>query len=125
MKRLLVVFYLILFVASAAGQGGAKSEGSCSPIDLGRTAELLGAFHSTGSPVSGAKLSAEPANGKRPPVLTTLTEDGHFRFLRLPAGKYLLLLHRKGLPDNRYYVELQPGAKHRPLEITLPIAGAC
>lgn len=97
----------------------------CSPIDLGRVAELYGVVRSTGSPISGAKLSVEVASRKKPPIETTLEPDGHFRFLKLPPGKYVMLIHRKGVPDNRYSVEVLPRAKHKPLDITLQIAGVC
>jgi hypothetical protein len=97
----------------------------CAPVDLGRVAELYGVVRASGSPVSGAKLSVEAANRKKPPVETTLGSDGHFRFLRLPPGKYVMLIHRKAVPDNRYYVEVLPRAKHKPLDVTLQIAGVC
>lgn len=97
----------------------------CSPVDLGRVPELYGVVHSTGSSISGAKLSVEVANRKKPPLETTLGPDGHFRFLKLPPGKYVMVIHRKGVPDNRYSVEVLPHAKHKPLDITLQIAGVC
>ena len=97
----------------------------CPPIDLGRVSELYGVVRSTGSPISGAKLSVEVANRKKPPVETTLGSDGRFHFLKLPPGKYVMLIHRKGVPDNRYSVEILPRAKHQPVNITLQIAGVC
>jgi hypothetical protein len=97
----------------------------CPPVDLGRVAEIYGVVRTTGSPVAGAKLSVEIADRKKPPTEITLGPDGHFRFTRLSAGKYILLIHRKGLPDNHYFVQLSPRSSHKPLDITLPIAGVC
>ena len=97
----------------------------CTPVDLGRVAEVYGVVRTTGSPVAGAKLSVEIADRKKPPTEITLGPDGHFRFTRLSPGKYILLIHRKGVPDNRYYVQLSPRSRHKPLSLTLPIAGVC
>src|SRR5437763_8546417 len=95
----------------------------CPPVDLGRVAELYGLVRGTGSSIAGAKLSVEVADRKKPPTETTLGPDGHFRFLKLPPGKYVMLIHRKGLPDNRYIVQLSPRATHKPTDLTLQIAG--
>src|SRR5215472_6164488 len=116
MKRL-VIAWLLLSAAFCSAQ--------CSPIDLGRVAEIYGVVRTTGSPVAGAKLSIEIVDRKKPPTELTLGPDGHFRFTRLAPGKYLLLIHRKGVPDNRYYVQLSPRSRHKPLDLTLPIAGNC
>jgi hypothetical protein len=88
-------------------------------------AEFFGVVRASGQSVAGAKLSVEPDNGKRPPTATTLSQDGHFRFVRLPPGKYVVVLHRKGVPDNHYSIQIAPRAKHAPVEITLGIAGVC
>ena len=113
----LVIAWLVLLAAFSSAQ--------CSPIDLGRVAEIYGVVRTTGSPVAGAKLSIEIADRKKPPTELTLGPDGHFRFTRLVPGKYILLIHRKGVPDNRYYVQLLPRSQHKPLDLTLPIAGVC
>ncbi|MBV8207654.1 MAG: carboxypeptidase regulatory-like domain-containing protein [Acidobacteria bacterium] len=97
----------------------------CPRVDLGRTGEIYGAVRATGASIAGAKVLIEPADHKRPPINITLGPDGHYRFLRLPAGKYLLAIHRKGLLDANYAVELSPHLRRKPIEIILPMAGSC
>jgi hypothetical protein len=113
---------LIVFLVCVSSM---VSFGQCAPVDLGRVAELYGVVRGTGSSIAGAKLSVEGADRKKPPVETTLSADGHFRFPKLSPGKYRVLLHRKGLPDNHYVVQIAPRAAHKAINVTLQIAGVC
>jgi hypothetical protein len=86
---------------------------------------VFGVIHATGSPIEGARLSIQPADRKHHPTEISLAQDGTFRFPRLAPGEYVMLLHRKGFPDNHYSVRVASKAKRKPLQITLSIAGAC
>ena len=114
--------HLLLFCIAGAA---VAAHAQCPAIDRGKVSEIYGVVRATGMPVSGAHLQLLPADSRKAPLEATLAQDGHFRFPRLAAGKYLLIIHRKGLPDSRYEVQLVPHSKPGLLRITLPMAGSC
>ncbi|HZU22747.1 MAG TPA: carboxypeptidase-like regulatory domain-containing protein [Terriglobales bacterium] len=116
-KRPAMIALMCTFASAAVAQ--------CPLVNLGRVPEVFGAVRTSGTPIEGARLSIQPADRKRPPTQVGLGQDGTFRFPRLAPGEYMLLLHRKGFPDNHYSVRVAANARRKPLDITVSIAGAC